>query len=229
MIKNSIVNNIENSSEDSIENCIESIVNNYRSKVSNKLNENQIEINSSSPKFMYELLGCSSDEFLNVKESNKTFSVMYSNFGHMIENAVIACLKLKHPSLIKHVTIKSTQNSTYEEYNVDCIIGKTAFEIKSRFSGATAKFAREKAKINLLVELGYTPVYLIFYESDCNQSSHESFKEYIRSVGGECYYEKEVFNFIKNDTNIDLESILTDINKKNNFKLFLKSSIIENN
>ena len=91
------------------------------------------------------------------------------------------------------------------------MIGKRAIELKWKDATTDGDhIKKEHKRVRIIQKAGYTPVRIMFFEPNRGQAIRiqAKLKELYSNLGGEYYSGEKAWEYLKNDTGIDLKSIL---------------------
>lgn len=162
---------------------------------------------------LYRVLGVTNEEghLIDLYQNKGRF--LYKYAGAFLENATIACIKYKFPDAAK-VRIRNTLGGRPKTFEVDCLVGKLAHEIKWRDATTDGDhITKEHTRVKAVQEEGYIPVRVMFYYPQRTQAKkvQETLETLYRGVGGKYYYSDGAWQYIKELTDIDLLEILETI------------------
>lgn len=129
----------------------------------------------------------------------------------MIEELAIKCFKLAHPEVQEKVKLPNTIDQSPKTVEIDCLIGNRAIELKWKDATTDGDhIKKEHKRVRIIREAGYVPIRIMFFEPNREQAIRiqARLKDLYNDLGGEYYSGEEAWEYLKNDTGIDLKSIL---------------------
>lgn len=114
--------------------------------------------------------------------------------------------------------VKNTLSTRPKEFEIDCLIGNDAIELKWRDATTDGDhITKEHARVKVIQAAGYKPIRVMFYYPNREQAIRiqETLKALYNGVGGEYYVGDDAWNYVQNSTGVDLKAILTTIAAKN--------------
>jgi hypothetical protein len=173
----------------------------------------EMEKDDDSHYLIYRVLGISEKEgnLIDVYQNKGRF--LYKYAGSFLEEATKHCFKLKHPkSGVKK--IKNTLGSRPKTFEIDCLVGNSAYEIKWRDATTDGDhITKEHTRIKVIKAAGFTPVRIMYYYPNRDQAKRiqSTLETLYKGIGGEYYYAETAWNCVKTRTGIDLKKILEEI------------------
>ena len=178
-----------------------------------ELRENEMADDDTSHFLIYRVLGIPTDEghLIDLYQNKGRF--LYKYAGAFLEEAAITCLKHKFPNAEK-AKIPNTHGRRPKTYEIDCLIGDRALEIKWRDATTDGDhITKEHARVLAIREKGYHPVRIMFYYPQRKQAQRiqETLKTLYNGIGGEYFYGDDAWRYLCELTGIDLLEILRKI------------------
>jgi len=202
-----------------IEEDIKKLVQKYASNLKTKINDRMEEMNSDdkSHYLIYKVLGVSDKEghLIDLYQNKGRF--LYKYAGSFLEEATKLCFLYKYPNSAT-IKIPNTKEQRPKTFEIDCLEGNNAIEIKWRDATTDGDHVRkEETRIKVIYDAGYTPIRIMFYYPNRKQAIRiqETLETLYKDIGGEYYYGDNAWEYVKRRTNIDLKSILEKIAKEN--------------
>ena len=182
-----------------------------QSQVDTRMEEMKSDDNSHY--LIYRVLGVSDKEgnLIDLYQNKGRF--LYKYAGTFLEDAASICMKYKYPDAEK-VRIPNTLGSRPRNFEIDCLVGNLAHEIKWRDATTDGDhITKEHTRVKVIKEKGYTPIRIMFYYPQREQAIkiQETLETLYRGIGGEYYYGDTAWKYIKDFTGIDLLEILENI------------------
>ena len=199
---------------------IKKIAANYAKLLHKQMSGRDIEMekDDTSHYLIYRVLGITEEEGRRIDVYQNKGRFLYKYAGYFLEEAATHCFVHKYPScLIKH-KIPNTLGSRPKTFEIDVLVGKTAFEIKWRDATTDGDhITKEHTRIKAIQKAGFQPVRVMFYYPNREQAKRiqSTLKTIYKGVHGEYYSGDDAWGFIKRYTRVDLKNILVNIAKEN--------------
>ena len=174
----------------------------------------EMEADDNSHYLLYRVLGVTDVEGKLIDEYQNKGRFLYKYAGSFLEEAAILCFEEKFPKAKRKLRIPNKLGSRPTTFEIDCLVGKEAFEIKWRDATTDGDhITKEHTRIKNIKKAGYKPVRIMFYYPNRKQAVRiqETLKTIYAGVGGEYYFGKGAWEIIKKKTGIDLLGILEKI------------------
>lgn len=146
---------------------------------------------------------------------------MYKYAGAMLEELTIRCLKLAYPSARAKVKLPNTIDRSPKTVEIDCLVGKKAYEIKWKDATTDGDhIKKEHKRVEIIKEAGYTPIRIMFFEPNRTQaiSIQSKLKRLYEDIGGEYYSGESAWNYLLEITGFDLRRIFREMEHWNGKK-----------
>ncbi len=194
------------------------IVLRYKKELQKKIQEREEEMKNDNNDhyIMYEALGFTREEGYNVDFQQNVGRFLYKYAGSLAEELAIKCLEIAHPDAQKKVMLENTIDNSPKNVEIDCLVGDKAYEIKWKDATTDGDhIKKEHKRVKIINDAGYTPVRVMFFEPNRDQAIkiQAKLKKLYEDIGGEYYSGEAAWEYIKNDTGIDLKEIL-DLKKE---------------
>lgn len=114
--------------------------------------------------------------------------------------------------------IKNTMGQKPKKFEIDCLEGNNAIEIKWRDATTDGDhIAKEHTRISVIHDAGYKPIRIMFYYPNRSQAQkiQSTLKTLYNEIGGEYYYGDNAWAYVKKRTGVDLKNILEKIAMQN--------------
>ena len=185
----------------------------YREELQKKIRERKIEMESDNNDhyMLYNALGFTNEEGYQIDFQQNVGRFLYKYAGSLVEELAIKCFKLVHPDAQEKVKLPNTIDQSPKTVEIDCLIGKRAIELKWKDATTDGDhIKKEHKRVRIIQKAGYTPVRIMFFEPNRGQAIRiqAKLKELYSNLGGEYYSGEKAWEYLKNDTGIDLKSIL---------------------
>lgn len=192
----------------------------YSDNLKGKVDERMAEMASddNSHYLIYRVLGVSNEEgnLIDLYQNKGRF--LYKYAGSFLEEAAIVCFKHKFPDAEK-VRIPNTIGSRPKNFEIDCLVGNRAHEIKWRDATTDGDhIAKEHTRIQAISNAGYVPIRVMFYYPNRTQAQRiqQTLETLYKGIGGEYYYGDAAFEYVKRCTGTDLFDVLNRIADERN-------------
>jgi len=177
------------------------------------MREKEMEDDDTSHYLLYRVLGVTDNEghLIDLYQNKGRF--LYKYAGAFLEEAAITCIKHKFPDSAK-VKIPNTLGSRPKTFEIDCLVGNVAHEIKWREATTDGDhITKEHTRVKVIQEKGYTPVRVMFYYPQRTQAIRiqETLETLYQGIGGKYFYGDLAWQYIHELTGIDLLEILEKI------------------
>lgn len=165
---------------------------------------------------IYEVLGINREEGLLIDEYQNKGRFLYKYAGSFLEDATKACFQytFKDSGTAK---IPNNITSRPKTFEIDCLCDLKAIEIKWRDATTDGDhITKEHTRVQAIKNQGFTPVRIMFYYPNRQQAIRiqETLKTLYLGVGGEYYCGDEAWEYVYEQTRVDLKQILEKIAKE---------------
>ncbi|WP_346920728.1 ApaLI family restriction endonuclease [Clostridium sp. UBA7339] len=203
----------------SIEVRMNEIVQKYKKNLDKKINERieEMKQDDNSHYMVYNMLGVSNEEGAMIDLYQNKGRFLYKYAGSMLEDAAILCFEHKFSNAESKKKIDNTITTKPKRVEIDCLVGDTAYEIKWRDATTDGDhITKEHTRVKVIQEKGYKPVRIMFFEPNRGQAKEiqKRLKDLYTQVEGEYYSGEEAWEYIKNETDIDLKNMLNEMISK---------------
>jgi len=198
-----------------IEDLAEQYSMNLKTKIDVRLKEMQGDDNSHY--LIYRVLGIAEKEGKLVDEYQNKGRFLYKYAGSFLEEATILCFEDKFQHAERKVRIANKLGSRPKTFEIDCLVNKNAYEIKWRDATTDGDhITKEHTRVQNIKNAGYNPIRIMFYYPNRTQAIkiQETLKTIYHGLDGEYFFGNEAWEFIKNETSVNLLSILEEIASK---------------
>ncbi len=160
---------------------------------------------------VYQVLGITDEEgeLIDVYQNKGRF--LYKYAGAFLEEAAFLCFKEKFPDA-KRARVENTLGRHPKQFEMDCLIGNDAIEIKWRDATTDGDhITKEHTRIKVIKEHGFNPIRVMFYYPNRDQAIRiqETIKTVYKGIGGECYMGDDAWSYVQKKTGIDLTLVST--------------------
>jgi len=179
--------------------------------------EDEMKKDDTSHYLIYRVLGITHEdgELIDLYQNKGRFLYRYA--GSFLEAAATLCFEYRYPDCRKKYKIPNTIGRRPKTFEIDVLVGKSAFEIKWRDATTDGDhITKEHTRIQVIKEAGYKPIRVMFYYPNREQAIRiqATLKTLYSGVNGEYYSGDEAYNFVEKYTGIDLKTILEEIAKE---------------
>ncbi len=178
--------------QDELKQEIKDLALKYRTTLSLKVREriDEMKADDLSHQLIYKVLGISEKEgdLIDLYQNKGRF--LYKYAGSFLEDAAILCFQFKHPKAKKKIKIKNTLGTRPKTFEIDCLIKKTAFEIKWKDATTDGDhISKEHTRLKAIKKHGFTPVRVMFYYPNRGQAKRiqNTIRKLYNSVNGKFY------------------------------------------
>lgn len=184
----------------------------YRKEIQKKIKSREAEMKADNTEhyIVYNALGFTSEEGYQIDYQQNVGRLLYKYAGSLLEELTINCLKLAHPEAEQKIKISNTIDSSPKTVEIDCLVGNKAYEIKWKDATTDGDhIKKEHKRVKIIKDAGYIPIRIMFFEPNRTQAItiQSKLKKLYNDIGGEYYSGSNAWEYIKNDTGIDLKSI----------------------
>ncbi|MBP7846217.1 MAG: ApaLI family restriction endonuclease [Candidatus Pacebacteria bacterium] len=186
-----------------------------RQKMTERITE--MESDDNSHYLLYRVLGIATAEGKLIDEYQNMGRFLYKYAGSFLEEAAILCFEEKFSKAERKVRIPNTLGSKPVTFEIDCLVGKDAYEIKWRDATTDGDhITKEHTRVKNIKNAGYKPIRIMFYYPNRAQAIRiqETLKTIYAGVGGDYYFGDSAWKIIKKQTGVDLLAILEKIADK---------------
>lgn len=199
----------------SIEEKIHEMADRYSRELKERMSARVAEMESDdkSHYLIYQVLGITDEEgkLIDVYQNKGRF--LYKYAGAFLEEAAFLCFKERFPRAKKE-RIENTLGRRPKQFEIDCLIGRDAIELKWRDATTDGDhITKEHTRIQAIKAHGYKPVRVMFYYPNREQAIRiqQTLKTIYDGVGGEYYAGDDAWDYVYKRTGVDLKSILIQI------------------
>ena len=183
-------------------------------RIANRVEE--MEQDDTSYYLIYAVLGISDKEgkLIDVYQNKGRF--LYKYAGAFLEDAANLCFRYKFPNA-KAMRIPNTEGSRPKTFEIDCVIGQEALEVKWRDVTTDGDhITKEHTRVRTISKAGYTPIRVMFYYPNRGQAMRiqQTIESIYHGLNGQYYHSDEAWEYIKTKTGVDLKGILEKLAKE---------------
>ncbi|BCV22131.1 ApaLI family restriction endonuclease [Moorella sp. Hama-1] len=200
----------------SIEEQIRELASRYSRELKEKIDERLMEMadDDKSHYLIYHVLGITNEEGELIDQYQNKGRFLYKYAGSFLEDATIACFLFKYPQALTKVKIENFLGRRPKTFEIDCLVGKDAYEIKWRDATTDGDhITKEHTRLRVIEKHGYKPIRIMFYYPNREQAIRiqDTLKTLYEALKGEYYSGNQAWEFVHNYTDVDLKGILTKI------------------
>jgi hypothetical protein len=162
---------------------------------------------------IYRVLGISFHEGQQIDLYQNKGRFLYKYAGSFLEQATKKCFKHEFPDS-GTVRIPNTQGLRPKTFEIDCLVGNDALEIKWKDATTDGDhITKEHTRIKVIAEAGYTPIRVMFYYPNRQQAIRiqQTLATLYQGIGGRYYYGDAAWTYIHEKTGVNLKAILEQI------------------
>jgi hypothetical protein len=166
---------------------------------------------------IYRVLGITDEEghLIDVYQNKGRFLYRYA--GAFLEDAAKLCLQERYPEA-GPFRIPNTLSRRPKTFEVDFLVERDAIEIKWRDATTDGDhITKEHARIRTIANAGYTPIRVMFYYPNREQAIRiqQTLETLYTEVGGAYYCGDKAWEYVKEQTGVDLKAILEKLAAEN--------------
>lgn len=194
---------------------IRALADEYAQLLKEKIDERieDMDADDKSHFLVYRVLGVSDEEghLIDVYQNKGRFLYRYA--GSFLENAAKLCFKSAFPDS-RAVRIDNTQGRRPKTFEIDCLVGSDAHEIKWRDATTDGDhITKEHTRIQTISEAGYVPIRVMFYYPNRQQAIRiqQTLETLYAGVGGKYYFGDTAWSYMRERSGVDLKAILEEL------------------
>lgn len=162
---------------------------------------------------IYRVLGVTDDEGRLIDTYQNKGRFLYKYAGSFLESAAKLCFKSVYPDSGSQ-RIKNTLGTRPSTFEIDCLIGTDALEIKWRDATTDGDhITKEHTRIKVISAAGFTPIRVMFYYPNRDQAIkiQKTLETLYEGVKGHYYFGDAAWQYVHDRTKIDLKGILEEL------------------
>lgn len=166
---------------------------------------------------IYQVLGVGDQEGRLVDEYQNKGRFLYKYAGSFLEEAAKLCFLDRFPKS-GSARIPNTQGRLPKTFEIDCLVGNHAIEIKWRDATTDGDhITKEHTRIKAIVDAGHKPIRVMFYYPNRTQAVRiqRTLETLYRGVKGQYYFGDAAWRYLRERTGVDLLAILKVLAKEN--------------
>lgn len=202
----------------SVRNEIRALADDYARQIKEKIDERvgDMDADDKSHFLIYQVLGISDEEghLIDVYQNKGRFLYRYA--GGFLENAAKLCFRSAFPDS-GALRIENTQGRRPKTFEIDCLVGSDALEIKWRDATTDGDhITKEHTRIQAIRAAGYTPIRVMFYYPNRDQAVkiQKALETLYAGVAGKYYFGDAAWAYVRERTGVDLKGILEELAKE---------------
>lgn len=203
----------------SIENEIRALALRYASNLKSKVDARVVDMKAddTSHYMIYKVLGVTDKEgaLIDIYQNKGRF--LYKYAGSFLEDAVKLCFKEIFPDSTS-LRIQNTEGSRPKTFEIDCVVGNDAIEIKWRDATTDGDhITKEHTRLKAIKNAGYHPIRVMFYYPNRDQAIRiqKTLQTLYEGLDGKYYFGEEAWQFVKDRTGVNLLAILEKLAQEN--------------
>ena len=191
----------------------------YSERLNTRINARMTEManDDNSHYLIYQVLGISLVEGRLIDEYQSRGRFLYNYAGRFLEAATKICFSERFPDS-GSLRIPNSQGLRPKTYEIDCVVGSDAIEIKWRDATTDGDHTtKEHSRLQSVCDAGYTPVRIMFYYPNRSQAIRiqQTLETLYKGVGGKYHHGEAAWAYVEERTRIDLLSILEEVAQEN--------------
>lgn len=184
----------------------------YREELQRKIKERQYEMqqDNNDHYLIYNALGFTSKEGYQIDFQQNVGRFLYKYAGSLLEELAIKCIKEAYPDAKEKVKLPNTIDKSPKTVEIDCLVGKRAYEIKWKDATTDGDhIKKEHKRVKIIKDAGYVPIRIMFFEPNRDQAIkiQAKLKKLYEDIGGEYYSGEDAWRYLKKETGIDLKKL----------------------
>lgn len=188
----------------------------YKQRLQKKITERKEEMqkDKNNHYVVYNALGFTDEEGYEIDYHQNVGRFLYKYAGTMMEDLVLQCMKDTYPNAREKVFLKNTIDNSPKNVEIDCLIGKKAYEIKWRDATTDGDhIKKEKKRVKIIKDAGYTPVRIMLFEPERSQAINiqRQLKKLYEDMNGEYYSGEDAWEYLRKITGTDLKKFFDNL------------------
>ncbi|MEW6378183.1 MAG: ApaLI family restriction endonuclease [bacterium] len=162
---------------------------------------------------IYRVLGVTDEEGRLIDLYQNKGRFLYKYAGSFLEEAARLCFKYKYPDS-GSIKIPNTEGQRPKTFQIDCVIGHDAIEIKWRDATTDGDhITKEHTRLKAVAQAGYIPVRVMFCYPNRKQAMRiqQTLRTLYHGLGGHYYFGDAAWEYVLNRTNVDFKHILEQL------------------
>jgi hypothetical protein len=166
---------------------------------------------------VYRVLGISAKEGQQIDLYQNKGRFLYNAAGRFLEEATKLCFQETYPQS-GSVRIPNTQGTRPKTFEIDCLVGSDAIEIKWRDATTDGDhITKEHTRISNIAQAGFTPIRIMFFYPNRTQAIkiQQTLATLYAGVGGQYYFGDAAWDYVNMKTHVPLKAILEKLGDEN--------------
>ena len=177
----------------------------------------EMKADDTSHYLIYKVLGITyrEGELIDVYQNKGRF--LYKYAGSFLEDAAKLCFKVKYPDSGSQ-RIPNTEGQRPKTFEIDCVIGQDALEIKWRDATTDGDhITKEHTRLKAVKKAGFHPIRVMFYYPNRQQAIRiqQTLQTLYEGLNGEYHFGEAAWTYVKKRTDVDLLGILKELADEN--------------
>lgn len=201
---------------------IKALAKRYSSELKSQVDARVAEMKAddTSHYLIYRVLGITTreGELIDVYQNKGRF--LYKYAGSFLEEAAKLCFKAEYPDSGSQ-RIPNTEGQRPRTFEIDCVVGKDALEIKWRDATTDGDhITKEHTRLKAVKRAGFHPIRVMFYYPNRQQALRiqQTLQTLYEGMGGEYHFGDSAWAYVKDRTRVDLLGILKKLADENTKK-----------
>ncbi len=202
-----------------IEQQLRELASNYAMNLQQKFDARVEEMKEDdfSHYLVYRVLGISTKEGQQIDLYQNKGRFLYNAAGRFLEEATKLCFQETYPQS-GSVRIPNTQGTRPKTFEIDCLVGSDAIEIKWRDATTDGDhITKEHTRISTIAQAGFTPIRIMFFYPNRTQAIkiQQTLATLYSGVGGQYYFGDSAWDYVNKKTHVPLKAILEKLGDEN--------------
>jgi len=162
---------------------------------------------------IYRVLGVSEAEGSKIDLYQNTGRFLYRHAGGFVEKATKLCFLAAFPKS-GSVKIPNTRGQKPKTFEIDCLVGSVAHEIKWRDATTDGDhITKEHTRLKATIDAGYEPVRVMYFYPLRTQAIRiqQALEAVYAGSGGRYYWGDAAWDYIESETGVALKAFLEEI------------------
>jgi hypothetical protein len=194
---------------------IRALAKEYAAKMKVKVDERirEMKDDDTSHYLIYRVLGIADreGELIDIYQNKGRF--LYKYAGSFLEDAAKLCFRDKYPESHSQ-RIPNTEGSRPKTFEIDCVVGGDALEIKWRDATTDGDhITKEHTRLKAVKNAGFQPIRVMFYYPNRDQAIRiqRTLETLYQGVNGKYYFGDAAWEYVRKRTGVDLKGILEEL------------------
>lgn len=194
---------------------IRALAKKYAAEMKAKMDERiqEMKDDDTSHYLIYRVLGITDKEgeLIDIYQNKGRF--LYKYAGSFLEDVAKICFREKYPES-QSQRIPNTEGSKPKTFEIDCVVGGDALEIKWRDATTDGDhITKEHTRLKAVKNAGFQPIRVMFYYPNRDQAIRiqKTLETLYQGVNGKYYFGDAAWEYVRKRTGIDLKGILEEL------------------